>query len=523
MNTESKRVVIYARYSSAAQHETSIEGQLKVCYNYCNQHGYTVIHEYIDRAMSGTNDNRPEFQKMISDSANKAFDYVIVYQLDRFARNRYDSAVHKSKLKKNGVRVLSAVENISDDPSGILMESMLEGMAEYFSAELSLKVKRGMRINAEKCLYNGGSLTLGYRINENKEYEIDPNTAKIIEYIFKEYSKGQTIKSICDTLNSQGYKTIRNKSYTTSSIQKVLRNKRYIGVFTYNDMEIPNGIPRIISDELFQKVQLRLKENKKAPARAKAMEKYLLTGKLFCGHCKNPMSGYSGTSRNGSKHTYYVCNGRKKKLCNKKNVSKDIIEEMVIDKCRELLNDETIDKLVGHFISIADKEYAVSETARLEAKILDLDKQINNLTMTIANCSLPIAQQKLCEQLEELSKSKISAEEQLAEQKLVQHQVSADTVRQFLLLLRSGNYDSEQTRTALVTVLINKIYLYDDHMVLIFNTGHGEEELDVSALDWIESQTDSGSFLSSFGTPERYKTNQILFLNKSIVLIHWFD
>ena len=522
MNDDLKRVVIYARYSSASQQETSIEGQIKVCLDYCNRLGYKVINQYIDRAMTGTNDNRPGFQQMIDDASNKGFDYVVVYQLDRFARNRYDSAIHKAKLKKYGIRVLSAMENIADDPSGILMESVLEGMAEYFSAELSIKVKRGMKLNAEKCLYNGGPPTLGYKINKNKEYELDPDSAKIIEYIYNEYSKGKTANNICDVLNKQGYKTSRNTPFSESTIYHILRNTKYIGIYTQKDIQIKDGIPRIISDDLFCKVADRLKENKKAPAKAKAKEKYLLTGKLFCGHCKEPMSGYSGIGRKGIKYTYYICNGRKKKKCNKQNVHKEYIENIVIDKCRELLSDDNINRMVDLFITKSNKEYAQSEIVRLEKKISELDKQINNLTMTIANCNLPIAQQKLCEQLEELSQAKILVESQLSEQQVVQHQISADTVKQFLLMLRSGNYDTESTRIALVTVLINKIYLYDDHMIIIFNTGHGEENVDISTLSWIDNNSDSGSFLSSSGVPFVDKTNQVLILNKSIVLIHWF-
>ena len=162
-------VVIYARYSSHNQQETSIEGQLKVCHEFCERNNYTVIHEYIDRAISGRTDNRPDFLQMIQDSASRHFDFIIVYQLDRFSRNRYDSAHYKNKLKKYGVRVLSARENINEYASGILMESVLEGMAEYYSAELSQKVKRGMEINASKCLCTGGNRTLGFSVDKDKK------------------------------------------------------------------------------------------------------------------------------------------------------------------------------------------------------------------------------------------------------------------------------------------------------------------------------------------------------------------
>ena len=166
-------VVIYARFSCHSQTEQSIEGQLKVCYEYAQAHQYTVIGEYIDRAQSGTSDNRTDFQRMILDSEKHTFQGVLVYQLDRFARNRYDSAIYKAKLKKNGVRVLSARENITEDASGILIEGVLESMAEYYSAELSQKINRGRKINASKCPSNGSNPGLGYKVDKDRRFYVD--------------------------------------------------------------------------------------------------------------------------------------------------------------------------------------------------------------------------------------------------------------------------------------------------------------------------------------------------------------
>ena len=204
--------IIYARFSSHAQNEQSIEGQLKVCYEYARKNGITVIGEYIDRALTGTTDRRPMFLKMIEDSKKQAFQYVLVYQLDRFARNRYDSATNKAKLKKNGVRVISVMENISDDASGVLMEAVLEGMAEYYSAELSQKVTRGMALNAEKCLYTGGPApALGFKVNPDKTLSIDIDAANIVRKIFEMYSRGVTVKEIIDYLNGRRIFTSRDR------------------------------------------------------------------------------------------------------------------------------------------------------------------------------------------------------------------------------------------------------------------------------------------------------------------------
>lgn len=155
------KAVIYARYSSDNQREASIEGQIRECTAFAEKNGITVLRHYIDRAISAKTDNRPEFQNMIKDSNKKLFDMIIVWKLDRFARNRYDSARYKAQLKRNGIKVVSATEVISDGAEGIILESMLEGFAEYYSVDLSEKVVRGMTDNTLKCMFNGGTLPMG--------------------------------------------------------------------------------------------------------------------------------------------------------------------------------------------------------------------------------------------------------------------------------------------------------------------------------------------------------------------------
>ena len=172
--------VIYARYSSDNQREESIEGQLRECREYAERNGMNVVATYIDRALSAKTDDRPQFQQMIRDSNTHKFEVVLVWKLDRFSRNRYDSANYKRKLAQNHVRVVSATEPISNTPEGIMLESLLEGMAEYYSAELSEKVSRGHKENALKAKFNGGTIPLGYRIDENQHYQIDPATAPLV-------------------------------------------------------------------------------------------------------------------------------------------------------------------------------------------------------------------------------------------------------------------------------------------------------------------------------------------------------
>ena len=199
-----KTAVIYARYSSDKQTEQSIEGQLHICYDYAKRNDITVVNEYIDRAMTGTNDNRKAFQQMLKDSSKKAWDYVLVYKLDRFSRNKYETAIHKKTLRDNGVKLLSAMENIPDTPEGIILESLLEGMAEYYSAELSQKVTRGMHETLAKGRFPGGSVLFGYDLVGDKitgrHLVINEQEAEIVRTVFNDYNKGLEIKSILTEL-----------------------------------------------------------------------------------------------------------------------------------------------------------------------------------------------------------------------------------------------------------------------------------------------------------------------------------
>lgn len=140
-----KKAIIYARYSSDSQTEQSIEGQLRVCREYAQNNDILIVDTYIDRAMTGTNDNRVAFQKMLKDSSRKEWQYLIVYKLDRFSRNKFESVIHKKTLRDNGVTILSAMENLTDSPEGRMMETVLEGFNQYFSEELTQKVNRGLK------------------------------------------------------------------------------------------------------------------------------------------------------------------------------------------------------------------------------------------------------------------------------------------------------------------------------------------------------------------------------------------
>ncbi len=373
-----KKAVIYARYSPGGQQNAqSIEGQLKICREYANREGYHIVGEYTDQRLTGKNaEKRPGFQCLISDSARKRWEYVIVYQLDRFSRNKYDNAIYKEKLNRNGVKVISAMEQINtEDASGILMETMLEGMAAYYSKELSQKVQRGRAINAEKHLSLGSTQGLGFKVVD-KHILIDEANAHHVLRIFEMYANGSTMREIIDYLNGLNVKTVRNNPFSKNSLSKILRNKRYTGIYSYKGIETPDAIPRIVPQHIFDQVQKRLIENIGTGGRGKAAEKFILSGKLFCGHCLTPMTGTSGTSRNGKLHSYYR---EKNKGCKRLTFTKHKIEDKVIEVLRDMLTEDNQRMIAREISSLCEQERDNPNFKRLQRLMKENSKQKANL------------------------------------------------------------------------------------------------------------------------------------------------
>ena len=460
-------IVIYARYSSHSQTEQSIEGQLQACYDYAKANGHVVVREYIDRALTGKTDTRPNFLKMISDSVKRQFDGVLVYQLDRFARNRFDSATYKSRLKKNGVRVLSAKENITDDASGILVEGVLESMAEYYSAELSQKIQRGMDINGAKYLSTGSNPGFGYTVVD-KHIVLDEETAPIAREIFERYAAGETVAEITAWLNARQIKTTKGGAFNKNSLHAMFRNKRYLGIYTYKGVETADAIPRIISDELFEAVQVILNKNKKAPARARAKAEYLLTTKLFCGHCREMMTGYSGTSKTGTVHNYYICNGKKQKTCTKKTARKEYIEDLVIAKCREQLSDSNIVKIAREVAAVCAADYDGSELKRLRSCLKETEKAIDNLLKAL---ELGQAADTIAARLSQRTVEKQDLEKQIAIEQQSQIPLSEQDILFFLTALKKGDANDPKYQRMLINVFVVAVYLYDDKITYMLTVG----------------------------------------------------
>ena len=323
----------YCRFSSDHQREESIDAQIRAIRDYCGRNRITLEKIYRDEARSATTDDRPSFQQMFSDIKEYPCDLVIVHKLDRFSRDRYDSAFYKRKLKERGIRLVSVLENIDGSPESIILESVLEGYAEYYSADLSEKVVRGMTENTLKGVYNGGTVPFGYVIDENRHYKPDPLLAPYVEQAFQKYADGATMTDLRDWLKAHNIKNTLGGEMSYNTIQRMLSSRRYIGELRLRDVVQPNAIPALVSEDLFNKVQEKLTKNKKAPARHKAEDTYLLTTKLYCGKCGALMFGESGVSHTGKMYTYYKCAAaKKKKTCDKKAVRKQWLEDLVVNE-----------------------------------------------------------------------------------------------------------------------------------------------------------------------------------------------
>ena len=392
------KAVAYCRYSSDNQREESIDAQIRAIKDFCLKESIDLINIYVDEAKTGTNDSREQFIEMIHESNKKKFNAVVVHKLDRFARNRYDSAFYKKKLSENGVKIISVLERLDDSPESIILESVLEGMAEYYSKNLSREVMKGMKETALDCKHNGGIPPLGYDVDKStNKYIINQNESLAVKKIFDLYLNGYGYGSIAENLNTNGFTTKLGKHFTKNSIRDILINEKYTGIYVFNKrapgkknhyykdedkiIKIEGGMPQIILKEVFEKVQKKINSNIRGPRVASSNEGYLLTGKIFCGKCNSSYTGagYRG-GRRGKKYYIYQCTSKKNKHCDNKDIRKDLIETFVIDQLKKnIFGNERIDELTEEIIDyiIKTRENNTSLLKHFQQKKDFLKNKIN--------------------------------------------------------------------------------------------------------------------------------------------------
>lgn len=455
-----KTAVIYARYSSDKQTEQSIEGQLRVCNEFAEKHDIVIVDTYIDRAMTGTNDNRTSFQKMLKDSVKRAWDIVLVYKLDRFSRNKYETAMHKKTLKDNGIKLISAMENIPDTPEGIILESLLEGMAEYYSAELSQKVKRGQNESRQKGQFTGGVMVYGYK-NVNKKVQIDEDQAVIVRMIYEKFAAGVYVKDILKELNDMGILN-HGKPFAKNTLYHVLHNEKYVGILRHGDEVFTNIYPQIVPTNIFEIVKRKCDENKLGKHQNDVV--YLLKNKVWCGYCGKTIASESGTCKNGVVKRYYKCTNRKKNAaCDKLPIRKELFEQIVIDTTMKLFDNQDNLNLIADRILLTHNKRLVddSKLSILAKEKMEYQKSIDNLISCMEKGIVTNSTKKRLEDLELIVEQ---IDEKMAIEKTKQKvQITRDDIFKFI---KTALKKSPQL---MIKLLVKNIILYDDKMEITYN------------------------------------------------------
>jgi len=486
-----QRVAQYARFSSDNQRTESIDAQIRAMNQFCKQNHWQIVATYTDEARSATTDNRPQFQKMISDSSKGLFDIVLVHKLDRFSRDRYDSAIYKKRLKKNNVKLCSVLERMDDSPESIMMESVLEGMAEYYSKNLGREVMKGMNETALQCKSTGGIMPLGYDLDENRHMIINEHEAKAVKIIFEMFADGHGYSAIINYLNEHGYTTKRGRIFGKNSLYEILNNEKYTGVFVFNKaaaksdnrrnnhayktndkiIRVEGGCPAIIGKKLFEEVQRIKAKNRRNTGRYHGKEFYLLTGKVFCGVCGRRLQGnlrFSGERKN--RLSTYRC-PTLKKLCKNKEVNKDYLDVYIVDLLsKKIFNSKALRRIIekiNRYIKRYNSDYNNNYNS-VKAELDEIVKSLANITDAIEKGMITDV---LIQRAEELEEKRCEIQEKLNN---MHHFIPLkyENFSQIIDEFKGITRGTEAFRT-FIQNYINKVTVYPYHLEIELNTGLG--------------------------------------------------
>ena len=460
LNTPPQIGIIYARYSSHNQKDLSIEQQVEKCIEYARQNSISIIDTYSDRAVSGKTDLRPAFQRMMKDADKKKFVCVVAWKSNRMGRNMLQAMLNEVKLRENGVRAYYVEESFEDNAAGRFALRSMMNVNQFYSENLAEDTMRGMLDNASRCMVNG-PLPFGFKKGNDGRYSLDEEQAPIVREIFMRVAEGEAFIAIANELNSRGITTSRGNLWNKNSFHTMLKNEFYIGVYKFADIRIEGGIPSTIEKELFYKVQDYLKNKKNPQGKRSGGVDYLLTGKLFCGHCEAPMTGISGTSKNGELHHYYVCKSKQlDKTCSKKNVRRDYLEQAIAEKVVEdILRDDVMAWIADNCLSYAKRLSEDSEIKANEKALIDVQKSIKNIMNAIEQGIItPTTKTRLITLEQEQAELEISISLDKADIPVF----NREQIIFWLDSFRKGDITSKNQQDRIISSFVSSVYLYDN-------------------------------------------------------------
>ena len=545
-----KRTAIYARYSSDNQRAESIDEQIRACRYFAQQSGlYDIVAVYKDEALSGYKNTykRDGFAQLMADAEAGKFEVVMVYELSRFSRNGSDTIVNTEKLARLGIEFVSVREKLDQTPEGRMMLFVITGMNEYYSANLAIETMRGLKENAYKAKHTGGIPPLGYDLDSNGHYIINPEEAAAVRLIFDMYLEGNGYTAICEELNRRGYRTKKGTAFVRNSMYDLLRNEKYTGAFIYNRMakakngkrnrhaykseseviRVENAFPAIISKEEYRKVLKLMEQNKHQGARNAAVHDYMLSGKVYCGHCGKSMYGETRYRKEYS-YSYYSCNGHKSKICSKHSIRCDKLEAEVIRQLNELFfSEQILDRVSEKIYDDSQNHFMDERAAILRKRSADLKKKIDNGTKAILD---GVDSDELREAVKELS-----AQKKQIDQQIVTVEAAADNSGRSLEEVRemAKNFSDisklpRDQQKRIIQKFIWRVYVYDCDdpddgnrvKIVLAPTEAAREELNSMAEDYI-AITDmlTNTKGTSQGVPIKFDNINIIVWLHSIIIL----
>ena len=392
----------YARYSTANQQETSIAAQLEGIRAYCEREGVQLCAmPYIDEARSGTNTDRPGFQRLLADARAGQFDAVVVYDISRGSRDVADWFMFRREMQALGVRVLSATNALGDmdDPNAFLQELLSVGLGQHMVLQSRQKSIAGKRIRAGRGLFCGGVPPLGYDVSGG-HYTINPFEADAVRLIFDRYAAGASYADIIAELERLGVRTKQGNRIERAALHDILKNERYTGRYIWFDREerhmhkhvgrdnpnkiiIEGGIPPIVSKEVFEAVSDRMQSN--CAHRRTSYRTYLLSGLIRCGECGSAMSGVTTRSK-GREYPCYVCLGKRtEKRCSLKNVKADELDAYIVNIVKtQILTEAVMEGAARRLSATLATQSCLADDIRAELSNLERkNRALTNLAVEV--------------------------------------------------------------------------------------------------------------------------------------------